>query len=85
MSNKFLSAALLAVGMVSASGVQAQAADPGPFMVRVRGVYVDFQNGQSGGLPLGGTTKVEAVSTWIPEVDFSYFFTKNIAAELVLT
>jgi outer membrane protein len=85
MFNKLLIAALLAVGLVLAPGVQAQTAEPGPFMVRVRGVYVGFENGQSGGLPLGGTTKVEAVSTWIPEVDFSYFFTKNIAAELVLT
>jgi len=28
---------------------------------------------------------VEADSRWIPEVDISYFFTKNIATELVLT
>lgn len=83
--NRFVIAALLALGLVLAPGVQAQTADPGPFIVRVRGVYVGFENGQSGGLPLGGTTKVQAVSTWIPEVDFSYFFTKNIAAELVLT
>jgi outer membrane protein len=28
---------------------------------------------------------VKAQNEWIPEVDVSYFFTKNIAAELVLT
>jgi outer membrane protein len=28
---------------------------------------------------------VKAKNQWIPEFDVSYFFTKNIAAELVLT
>lgn len=62
----------------------AQADDSG-WQVRARAVYLDFDNSQSDGLPLGGTTKVEAESRWIPEVDVSYYFTKNIAAELVLT
>lgn len=57
----------------------------GNWLVRGRAVQLDFHNGQSSGLPLNGTTKVEAVDRWIPEVDVSYFFTKNIAAELVLT
>ena len=54
-------------------------------MVRGRAVYLDWDNGQSSGLPLGGSTKVEAENRWIPEIDISYFFTRNIAAELVLT
>lgn len=82
MHKKVLTAALIAAGLLS-TGVAM--ADPGPFMVRARAVYVDFDNGQKDGLPLGGATKVEADSRWIPEVDLSYFFTKNIAAELVLT
>ena len=82
MHKKILVAALAAMGLLSVSVAQA---DEGSFMVRARAVYVDFDNGQSGGLPLGGATKVEADSRWIPEVDFSYFFTPNIAAELVLT
>lgn len=85
MCKKVVAAALMAVGMLSVANVQAQVADPGPFMVRARAVYLNWENGQSSGLPLGGSTKVEAQNTWIPEVDFSYFFTKNIAAELVLT
>lgn len=60
-------------------------ADDSAWQVRARAVYLDFDNSQSEGLPLGGSTKVEAESRWIPEVDVSYFFTKNIAAELVLT
>ena len=82
MHKKILVATLAAMGLLSVGVAQA---DEGSFMVRARAVYVDFDNGQSGGLPLGGATKVEADSRWIPEVDFSYFFTPNIAAELVLT
>ena len=86
MLKKLLCSSLLALGVMSGTAVQAQSADSfDPYMVRVRGVYLGFQNGQSGGLPLPGNTKVEAVNTWIPEVDLTYFFTKNIAAELVLT
>lgn len=84
MQKKILVAALAALGMVSSMAVQA--AEAGEFLVRARAVYVDFDNGQKDGLPasLGGSA-VEAQSRWIPEVDLNYFFTKNIAAELVLT
>lgn len=82
MRNKILVAALATAGLFSTS---LALADEGSLLVRARAVYVDFDNGQKDGLPLGGVTKVEADSRWIPEVDFSYFLTKNIAAELVLT
>ncbi|HBI82291.1 OmpW family protein [Orrella sp. NBD-18] len=85
MCKKVLAAALMSVGMLSVANVQAQAADPGPFMVRARAVYLGWENGQGGGLPLGGDTKVTAQNLWIPEIDLTYFFTKNIATELVLT
>lgn len=85
MCKKVLAAAFISVGMLSVANIQAQTADSGSFMVRARAVYLGFENGQSGGLPLGGNTKVTAQNLWIPEVDFSYFFTKNFAAELVLT
>jgi outer membrane protein len=77
MHRKILAVALAAAGLVSANAAMA---DDQPFMVRARAVYVDFDNGQNN-LPV----KVEADSRWIPEVDLSYFFTPNIAAELVLT
>lgn len=78
MANKILVAALIAAGVLSSSVAQAQ---DGSFMVRVRAVDVQFENGQKDGLP----GPIEAESRWIPEIDLSYFFTKNIAAELVLT
>ncbi|MBU1365370.1 MAG: outer membrane beta-barrel protein [Gammaproteobacteria bacterium] len=78
MAKKILVAALVAAGMLSSAVAQAQ---EGSFMVRVRAVDVQFENGQNDGLP----GPIEAESRWIPEIDLSYFFTKNIAAELVLT
>ena len=81
MSKKILVAALVAAGVLSAPVVKA---DEGSFMVRARAVYIDFNNGQKSGLDrVAG--KIEADNLWIPEVDLSYFFTKNLAAELVLT
>lgn len=80
-----LKLAALGVALAATFPALAQQAPEGNWMVRGRAVYLDWDNGQSSGLPLGGTTKVEAENRWIPEVDISYFFTKNIAAELVLT
>lgn len=80
-----LKLAALGIALCVSAPVLAQQASEGNWRVRARTVYLDFDNGQGSGLPLGGTTKVEADSRWIPEVDISYFFTPNIAAELVLT
>ena len=55
---------------------QAQAT---PWMVRVHALNLDSANKDSTGLDLTVNNKV------FPEVDISYFFTSNIAAELVLT
>jgi hypothetical protein len=71
------SVALLVAGALAAPlAVQAQ---EGPWLVRVRAVNLDPRNSDSTGLGLGINNKT------IPEVDISYFFTPNIAAELVLT
>ena len=51
----------------------------GPWLVRVRAVNLDSANKDSTGLDLSVNNKV------IPELDISYFFTPNIAAELILT
>lgn len=82
MSKKILVAALVAAGVLSAPVVKAE---EGSFMVRARAVYIDFKNGQKDGLDRTVGAKVEADNVWIPEIDLSYFFTKNLAAELVLT
>lgn len=76
--------AVLGIALSAALPAMAQQTE-GNWLVRGRAISLDWHNGQSDGLPLGGTTKIEADNRWIPEVDISYFFTKNIAAELVLT
>ena len=81
MRIKSLVAAMAAVASLAPIAAQAQAQE-NPWMVRVRAVDVLFQNGQSSTVQ---DLNVKAQNRWIPEFDVSYFFTKNIAAELVLT
>lgn len=82
MRIKTLVAAMAAVASLAPIAAQAQAAEENPWMVRVRAVDVLFQNGQSGSVQ---DLNIKAKNQWIPEFDVSYFFTKNIATELVLT
>ena len=67
-----------AVGMLVAGSVAAQES---PWLVRARAVQVDMKNS-------GDTATTSALTVddkTIPEVDISYFFNKNVAAELILT
>ena len=83
MRIKTLVAAMAAVASLAPIAAQAQAqAEENPWMVRVRAADLLFQNGQSG---IAQSANLKAQNRWIPEFDVSYFFTKNIAAELVLT
>jgi outer membrane protein len=87
MRIKTLVAAMAAVASLAPIAAQAQA-EENPWMLRVRAVDLLFQNGQSNGSVAGlgvQDLNVKAKNQWIPEFDISYFFTKNIAAELVLT
>ncbi|MGE5451937.1 MAG: OmpW family outer membrane protein, partial [Acidobacteriota bacterium] len=71
---------LAAAALAAAALVPAVAQAEGNFEVRVRAVNVAPAN--------DGTQTAEAVrlnSKVIPEVDFSYYFTPNLAAELILT
>jgi outer membrane protein len=82
MRIKTLVAAMAAVASLAPIAAQAQAAEENPWMIRVRAVDVLYQNGQTGA---ASSYDLKAKNQWIPEFDVSYFFTKNIAAELVLT
>lgn len=82
MRIKSLVAAIAAVTSLAPVAAQAQSSSDNPWMVRARAVYTDWQNGQANGLDAYNIT---AQKGWIPELDISYFFTKNIATELVLT
>lgn len=81
MRIKSLVAAMAAVASLAPIAAQAQAQE-NPWMVRVRAVDLLWNNGQTG---IAQAANIKAKDQWIPEIDVSYFFTKNIAAELVLT
>ena len=81
MRIKSLIAAMAAAVSLVPTAAQAQA-EENPWMVRVRAVDMLWQNGQSQTVQ---DLNIKAKNQWIPEFDVSYFFTKNIAAELVLT
>ena len=72
---------LLAVAVLCAltSGAALAQQSEGPWMVRARAVHLDSAYKDS--TPLGLTVNNKT----IPEVDVSYFFTPNVAAELILT
>ena len=80
MSQKTFQRAALALAVAGGLALpmlaQAQAT---PWMVRVHALNLDSANKDSTGLDLTVNNKV------FPEVDISYFFSPNIAAELVLT
>lgn len=80
-NNKLLKLALVAACALASGATMAQGVQDanGPWLVRARAVNLDSANKDSTGLGLSINDKA------IPEVDVSYFFTKNIAAELVLT
>ncbi len=61
------------------TALPAQAQDTGNWLVRARAVHLESANKDNTGFGLTINNK------WLPEADISYFFTPNIAAELVLT
>ena len=78
MPKKTVVAAALA-SLLCLPALAQTATEPGPWLVRLRAVYLDPANNDDTGLDLSINSK------WIPEVDVSYFFTPQISAELVLT
>lgn len=66
-----------AIGILVAGSVAAQES---PWLVRARVVHLNMAN--TNNTTVAGLTVNDKT---IPEVDISYFFTKNIAAELILT
>ncbi|MDR3003816.1 MAG: OmpW family protein [Acidovorax sp.] len=76
---------LLAIAALTAltSGAAMAQQQDGKWMVRMRAVHIDSSNG-------GSTSRADSLglsvsNKTIPELDISYFFTPNFAAELILT
>lgn len=84
--NKSAKLSLLAGALLAAFADAGQAAEEGSWMVRARAVNLNFANKAD---PIPGLAvpadAIRVKNKTIPEVDISYFFTKNIAAELVLS
>ncbi|MDX1931929.1 MAG: OmpW family outer membrane protein [Capsulimonadales bacterium] len=60
----------------------------GPWLVRLRALNLSPANKSNAFSALGinfGSDAVEVNSKWFPEIDVTYFFTPNFAAELILT
>lgn len=77
-------AAILA-SLFSLCAGSAYAADSGSLLVRARAVHINPADHSD---PVGGagaSDRIAVSSKTIPELDISYFFTPNVAAELVLT
>ena len=69
----------VAIAALSVAALTPAMAQETPWQVRVRAVNIDPANKDNTGLGLSVNEKL------IPELDISYFFTPNIAAELILT
>jgi outer membrane protein len=90
MKKTLLAGLIGLMGVAAAGTAMAQQSGEGPWMVRARAVNLDWANKSEAGsgalnptnLPADG---LAASDKTIPEVDISYFFTKNLALELILT
>ena len=60
-------------------------AQEGPWLVRARAVHLDPADKSAPVGGVGASDRLTVSSKTIPEIDISYFFTPNIAAELILT
>jgi len=86
MKRSLLSCAAFAALALSQFALPAHAA--GPWTARLRATYLDMANKSDAFSALGinfGADAVTINSKWIPEFDFSYAFSENLSAELVLT
>lgn len=82
MKSKLLAA--VAVSMLGLVAVGAQAQD-GQWLVRARAAHLNPADKSTPVAGLGASDRISVSDKTIPELDVSYFFTPNLAAELVLT
>jgi outer membrane protein len=73
---------MIVLAALAACGLGAVQAQESPWMVRFRATNLDMANKTTATV---ATLGVNVNDKTIPEVDVTYFFNKNVAAELVLT
>lgn len=83
MKKQLVAAAILSTLLSGAAF--AQQTTEGSWMVRARAVHLQSDNGGGTNVPGLGDLGLSMNNKWMPEVDVSYFFSPNVAMELVLT
>lgn len=84
MKKKLIVSALMTALLgTSALAMAQQKSEEGNWLVRARavGLYTEQKNDAFSG---GNQDALKVSNSFLPELDISYFFTKNIAAELIL-
>ncbi len=78
--------ASIVASMAVSAPAMAQSAKEGDWLIRVRAVQIDTRHKSEpiGALAVPGGA-IQVSNKTIPEIDFTRFFTKNLAAELILT
>ena len=85
MSKSLAAAVLATLALTMTLGAGSAMAQETPWLVRLRAVHLDPADKSD---PIGGvgaSDRLTVSGKTIPEFDVSYFFTPNLAAELVLT
>lgn len=78
--------ALLIAGVIALSTASSfSQAQESPWLVRVRAVHISPADKSDPVNGVGASDRITVSTKTIPEVDISYFFTPNWAAELILT
>jgi len=86
MSRIFRTVLTTALAVGALASAPSYADGEGPFMVRLRAVYLDFAE-KSDAIP-ALSVPADAITVnkkWIPDIDLEYFFTPAWSSELVLT
>lgn len=77
--------AVASLGLMANQAMAQSAQQEGNWLVRARAVYLDPADKSSPVGGVGASDRITVEDKTIPEVDISYFFTPNFAAELILT
>ncbi|MCH8617994.1 OmpW family outer membrane protein [Undibacterium sp. TS12] len=75
----------IALASIGFTATQAMAQEQSPWQVRARLVNIAPANGSDPVAGVGAADRISVDSKEIPEVDFTYYFTPNWSAELILT
>ncbi|TFU03475.1 OmpW family protein [Polymorphobacter arshaanensis] len=79
----FITAAIAALALTAPAHAETGIAK-GDWLVRLRGILI-APTGSSGGInPMFPASTVDINTKFVPELDFTYMFTDNIGAELIL-